>query len=215
MDAYTRRTIVRDLIRYWSSAGGRGKLRGGRGKELVRNALWVVDHATEATVVGVAPVFNATIGNAVNECYVAGVQGASSPLDYRYYMLFKATRDGNHLAYIHTTPIFRIHPWYGRTPSNWSYHFARALYDKHEKNIEKEVTSRIVDRMLEDARGMQGPDHLSETEKLAKLYKINWFRPTTRDEEIAFINAMYAWLETRGLLPTDEQEQHDKESFEC
>jgi hypothetical protein len=208
LTAYARKQILRHLITETKRIVGKLRREGymrrepgdkwlhDHNKSQIRDAIWVCDNADEAIIVGVAPAFNAlVIGSVANECYVAGVPGAASGITYRYYLLFKATRDGQRLAYIHPEPIFDFDRMYLRTKDNWSFWHAKTLYEQHRDAIWDEQ----FEALLPTFKG--GAASENESTRLGKLYKAVTERPSTLEEDIAFVNAMHDWLDARGKLP--------------
>jgi hypothetical protein len=76
-------------------------------KDSIRDCIRVLSEATEAQIIGIKPHSMYTVDcTTFNECYVGGVSGASSPLDYHYQVLirFKDSK-GNSMAMITGIPI--------------------------------------------------------------------------------------------------------------
>lgn len=96
---YSRHLFLRHLVKKWRC---RGRRLGSGGKAIVRECLAVFDAATRAEIAGIAAGGMDALDYAkMNECYIGGVPGASSPLSYRYQLLFRWVDDnGNKLAMV-------------------------------------------------------------------------------------------------------------------
>ncbi len=70
-------------------------------KDQIRQKLRIVCESTTIEVAGVAPVYGQNVGHVANECYLPGVPGAASPLQYGFYLCFRTQDEsGNTVAYI-------------------------------------------------------------------------------------------------------------------
>lgn len=70
-------------------------------KDKIRQKLRIVMEAHSIEVAGIAPRYGLNIGMVANECYLAGIQGASSPLSYANHLCFRwQDEQGQTLAYI-------------------------------------------------------------------------------------------------------------------
>jgi len=98
------RKIHQSLLR---GGYGKGARLHGATKDGIRDCIRVLSEATEVQIIGIKPwsMYNVDC-TTFNECYVGGVSGASSPLEYRYQVLvrFKDSK-GNSMAMITGIPI--------------------------------------------------------------------------------------------------------------
>ncbi len=70
-------------------------------KEQIRKKLRIVRDALSIEVAGIAPKFGQNLGSVANQCYLPGVPGAASPLEFAYYLCFRWIDEaGNTVAYI-------------------------------------------------------------------------------------------------------------------
>lgn len=65
-------------------------------KGAIKDCLSVLREATEGVIIGIVPhsMFNID-STYFNECYVGGVSGASSPLDYGYHIMIRTVKGVN------------------------------------------------------------------------------------------------------------------------
>jgi hypothetical protein len=76
-------------------------------KNKIREALWVIENAYAAEVAGIHAHEPLLVGSVANQCYAPGVQGAHGGLSYSCQVLFRAEKDGNHVATI-TPPLSSV-----------------------------------------------------------------------------------------------------------
>jgi len=102
--AYWRKCYLRHLLRHWRLRK-RGRLSE-HVKNLIREAYRALATATTAEVVGIVPRSHHSIDYPrMNQCYIGGVPGASSPLYYEYQLLVRWLVGKNTLAMVTGIPV--------------------------------------------------------------------------------------------------------------
>lgn len=66
----------------------------------------IVTNPDSVDVAGHYPWTMLVNGNIANACYVRGVPGAASGVEWRLFLCFRKKVDGNDVVYIHPEPIF-------------------------------------------------------------------------------------------------------------
>ncbi len=66
----------------------------------------IVTSPDSVEIAGHAPSRSQVTGRIANECYVPGVPGAASGVEWGLYLLFRKTVAGNRVAYVHPYPVY-------------------------------------------------------------------------------------------------------------
>ena len=101
---YNEKKYLQHLIKYWRR--GRGGVLNKVTKKIIRRAYRVICKARRVEVAGIVckGMYGVDIAE-YNECYVGGVRGASSPLRFKYQLLFRWRRGRNILAMTTGIPV--------------------------------------------------------------------------------------------------------------
>ena len=108
---YFEKQFLRHLIKKWRKVGHRGRSRPiGRldchTKNLVRSAFLALHNASEVEIIGIVAhgMQNEDYAGS-NQCYIAGVTVASSPVEYLYQLLVRWRENNNTLAMFTGIPV--------------------------------------------------------------------------------------------------------------
>lgn len=70
-------------------------------KGQIRQKLRIICESADIEVAGIAPIYGQNVGHIANECYLPGVPGAASPLEFGFYLCFRTQDEsGNTVAYV-------------------------------------------------------------------------------------------------------------------
>ena len=100
---YFEWVYLKYLVRHWRLR--KSKLESG-GKEIIRKVIRIVREATTAEIAGIVATGMHSFDYAnMNQCYIGGVSGASSPMYFQYQLLFRWKEGDNILAMVTGIPI--------------------------------------------------------------------------------------------------------------
>ncbi len=100
------RKILRSLRRGGYSSPLKGRKIPAYNQAQLDEIRDMITHPDSVEIAGHAPRSMHVVGSIANECYVPGVPGAASGVEWELYLLFRKVVKGNKVVYLHPYPVY-------------------------------------------------------------------------------------------------------------